>query len=132
MSDARDLSGVWYGRYDGDGGEQSNGFIALLEDFGGILTGSISELDSRGPGIRRADAVGVRTGSSVRFTKQYDGSGGWHHSVAYQGNVDDRGTVIEGAWQVEWVQGRFTMQREKFTEEELDAEEEAERALWFR
>lgn len=125
MSDPADLSGVWYGRYLSTSGRQDNRFIARLDDLGGGLEGSISEPDGRG-GIRRARVDGARTGNEVHFVKQYDGSGGWDHSVLYAGTVDDGATVVDGIWQVEHVSGSFVMRRERFDAEELEDDEEIE------
>lgn len=55
MSDPRDLSGVWYGRYVSSVDAQDNGFIALLEETAGVVPGSISERDGQG-GVRGAAA----------------------------------------------------------------------------
>lgn len=125
MSDRRDLTGVWYGSYRYDAGS-GNGFIAVFEEAGGF-TGTITEPDPHGgAGLLRATVSGQRDGTMVRFVKQYDGSGGWSHAVHYSGRVDDEGTVISGTWRVDWLRGTFTMEREKFTEVELEAEEEVE------
>lgn len=126
MADPGDLSGVWYGRYLGGNSRQENSFIAQVEGLGGALTGTISEPDGSCGGIRRAFLDGTRTGSGVRFVKQYDGSGGWDHSVRYSGHVDDDATLITGVWIVDWLHGSFVMQRERFTVEELEDESEDE------
>ena len=124
MGDPRDLSGVWYGRYAADGGEEDNGFIAHLEELGGAFTGTISEPDRDSGGIRRADVTGVRVGATIRFVKQYDGTGGWVHAVHYAGQVDAEGVEAAGSWIVEGLTGGFDMQREKFDAEELEDEVE--------
>lgn len=132
MDDPRDLTGVWYGRYVGDLGEQENSFIAVLEDAGGALSGSITEpAPEISAGIRRAIVSGSRGGSALRFTKQYI-SGRWNHAVAYHGQVDDQGTTVTGRWQVDWLRGSFVMEREKFSAEELEEEEEIEVELPVR
>jgi hypothetical protein len=125
MSDKRDVSGVWYGRYTGDYCGQDNGFIALLEESGGAFDGSISEPDDqRRSGTRRADVEGRRAGDQLSFVKQYDGSGGYTHAVRYSGHVNDEGTEVSGVWAVDWLRGRFAMEREKFSAEELEEAEE--------
>lgn len=124
MSDPQDLTGVWYGRYTADQDAQDNGFIALLEEFEGVVEGTISEPDERSGGIRRAIVRGQRDGASLSFTKHYDGSGGWTHSVDYAGNVDAQGTLVMGGWVVEGFTGMFDMTREKFDDEALEDEEE--------
>lgn len=124
MSDPRDVSGVWYGRYVSRVDEQDNGFIALLEEAGGVFSGSISEPDGQG-GVRQASVAGRRSGARIQFVKQYRGA--WSHAVFYEGTLDDRGTAASGNWKVEWLHGGFDMQREKFSAEEL--EEEIEEAI---
>jgi hypothetical protein len=130
MSDPQDLTGVWYGRYAADHGEEDNGFIALIEELHGAVTGTISEPDGGSGGIRRAVVRGQRDGASLRFTKQYDGSGGWTHSVAYSGSVDADGTLVMGSWIVEGLTGAFDMTREKFDAEALEEDEEEELLLF--
>lgn len=132
MSDPRDLTGVWYGRYVSRSDAQDNSFIAVLEEEGGGFTGTITEPDQGGAGaggIRRASVSGRRDGTSVQFLKQYQGSGGWFHAVRYAGRVDDEGTEVTGSWKVDWISGSFTMQREKFAIEVFEAEREEELTL---
>jgi hypothetical protein len=129
MSDQQDLSGVWYGRYSADHGHEDNGFIALLEELDGAVTGTITEPDTDIGGIRRATVRGQRDGASLRFTKQYDGAHGWTHAVTYSGSVDADGTLVMGSWIVEGITGAFDMTREKFDAEALESEEEAELLL---
>ncbi len=126
MSDKRDLTGVWYGRYTGT--YEDNGFIALLNEQGGAVDGSVSERDPNGiVDIRRASVSGTRDGTAVRFVKQYDGSGGFDHAVFYSGMIDGDGTEVSGRWQIDrYNSGGFVMTRESFTAEELAEEQEAE------
>ncbi|MEN3747524.1 hypothetical protein TPR58_10115 [Sphingomonas sp. HF-S3] len=126
MSDKRDLTGVWYGRYTGD--YEDNGFIALLNEQGGAVDGSVSERDPNGiVDIRRASVSGTRDGTAVRFVKQYDGSGGFDHAVFYSGMIDGDGTEVSGRWQIDrYNSGGFVMTRESFTADELAEEREAE------
>jgi hypothetical protein len=129
MSDPQNVSGVWYGRYAADHGHEDNGFIALLEEHHGAVTGTITEPDTGVGGIRRATVRGQRDGASLRFTKQYDGTGGWTHSVRYSGSVDAEGTLVMGSWLVDGVSGAFDMTREKFDAEALEDEQEVELLL---
>lgn len=126
MSDKRDLTGVWYGRYTGH--YEDNGFIALLNEQGGAVDGSVSERDPNGiVDIRRASVSGTRDGTAVRFVKQYDGSGGFDHAVFYSGMIDGDGTEVSGRWQIDrYNSGGFVMTRESFTADELAEEREAE------
>jgi hypothetical protein len=128
MSDPQDVSGVWYGQYSADHGYEDSGFIALLEEIGGAVTGTITEPDDASGAIRRATVRGRRDGANLRFTKQYDGNGGWTHAVRYSGAVDADGTLVMGSWLVEGVSGAFDMTREKFDAEALE-DEEAEELL---
>ncbi|RYY26809.1 MAG: hypothetical protein EOP62_08580 [Sphingomonadales bacterium] len=123
MNDPLDLNGVWYGRYDSRVEPQDNSFIALIEELGGALSGTISEPDGDG-GIRRATISGRRTGQALYFVKQY--SGLWTHAVQYSGRVDGEGLVVSGTWNLDWLTGGFEMQREKFSEEELEEDFEVE------
>lgn len=124
MSDPRDLSGVWYGHYAADRDDQANSFIAVLEETHGAVIGTITEPDDTGQlDLRRASVAGQRGGTTLGFVKQYDGRGGWSHAVHYSGQVDEEGTRVVGRWSVEGLTGSFTMQREKFAVEELEAEE---------
>jgi hypothetical protein len=121
VSDPRDLSGVWYGRYVSHADVQENGFIALLEEAGGVFSGSISERDGQ-DGIRSATVAGRRDGARIQFVKQYHGR--WNHAVFYEGSVDDQGVEASGSWKVDWLHGGFSMQREKFATDELEEERE--------
>src|SRR4051812_44825041 len=100
MSDPQDVSGVWYGHYSADHGQEDNGFIALLEELNGAVTGTITEPDAGGE-IRRAIVSGQRDGAGLRFAKRYDGSGGFTHTVEYSGQIDGEGTMVAGTWIVE-------------------------------
>lgn len=125
MAGPSDLSGVWYGRWSSeDSFIYPGSFIALLEDLGGSLSGTVTEPDPEDGGIARAWVAGRRSGSTIEWTKQYDGSGRMAHAVFYSGQVNGEGTEIAGSWRLEMWSGSFAMQREAFTEEELEAEEE--------
>lgn len=127
MADKQDLTGVWYGRYDADVWDETNGFIAVLEETGGALSGVITERDTDGlVDVRRALVSGARTGGVVRFVKQYDGTGGHDHAIDYAGQVDVEGLAMRGTWRQSFSHGRFVMERERFDAAELEAEEEAE------
>ena len=125
MTDKRDVTGVWYGRYEAGHWDEKNGFIAVIEEMGGAVTGVVTERDDDGIRTRRAMVNGRRDGALVRFVKQYDGSCGFSHAVNYSGRIDDEGCEIGGAWTVPGGWGRFVMEREKFDAAELEAEEEA-------
>lgn len=69
-----------------------------------------------------ADIEGVRTGSSVSFTKFMNGSGGMNHAIRYEGALDADFNRIEGKWSIpgDWS-GTFFM-----TRDDLGADAEAE------
>jgi hypothetical protein len=124
--DPLDLTGVWYGRYDASNYDETNGFIAHLEQSGAELSGVVTEPDTTGQAdIRRAFVSGRRAGHAVEFTKQYDG-GVLAHAVRYWGMVNDDGTEIAGRWMIVRHGGTFIMSREKFRAEELEEEREEE------
>lgn len=119
MSDPLDVSGVWYGLYVSHSDPQENRFIAVLEEFAGAVSGTISEPDGAG-GIRRAAVAGQRTGPALHFVKQYIGA--WTHAVHYAGRIDGEGVVIDGSWSLDRLRGSFEMQREKFDAARLEHE----------
>ena len=53
-----------------------------------------------------ADIEGVRTGSSVSFTKFMDGSGGMHHAIRYEGTANADLSRIDGTWTIPAVTKR--------------------------
>jgi len=123
MTDRRDVSGVWYGRFNGIGNVFPNRFIATLSEIDGAISGSTSEPDELGDAVTlRASVSGMRTGAIVSFVKQYDGAAHAAHSVDYRGEIDGDGNVVVGDWRFAHYSGRFVMQRERF-DEELLAEE---------
>ena len=126
MSDSRDVTGIWYGRWTAERPVYPNSFIANLVEAGGSFSGSTSEPDIyRRPGILRAFVEGGRAGPEIRFVKQYDGSGRPSHAILYTGQINATGTEIVGIWHFSEHSGRFVMQRERFTTEELEAWEDA-------
>ncbi|MCD2323854.1 hypothetical protein LQ953_07470 [Sphingomonas sp. IC-56] len=124
--DRQDVGGVWYGHWDAEQLEvEPNRFIALLDEQSGAITGTITEPDSEeAGGVLRAVVGGQRSGSSVAWMKQYDGSGRLAHAVRYTGAVNADATEIRGRWQLEGFSGGFTMTRETFSEAELEEAEE--------
>jgi hypothetical protein len=122
--DPQNLGGVWYGRYDALGYADTNNFVARLDDDGGTISGTITEPDTSGVGgVRRAFVSGSRSGSGLRFVKQYDG-GALAHAVRYSGQINADATEISGVWIIVRHHGVFTMRREKFSENDLEHEEE--------
>ena len=124
--DPRNLTGVWYGRYDALSYAETNTFLAHLVDDQGALSGTITEPDTGGgDDMRRAFVSGSRSGSRLQFVKQYDGRA-FAHSVHYQGEVNADATEVSGVWMIRTWHGVFTMRREKFSATDLEREEELE------
>lgn len=133
MSDPRDATGVWYGRYFATTWDvPENSFIAHLEELGGSVTGTITEPDDSGMAdIRRAFVTGTRGGDTLDFTKQYDPAGPLAHSVAYHGRISDDGTEVAGEWRFSGYHGSFVMSREIFRAEELDEDAAVDEELFI-
>lgn len=111
------LTGIWHGLYTYPGQRQPVYFVATLIDSGGNLSGMTheSEIGEFGaPLTLYASIEGSRQGTIVVFNKHYDGSGGWDHSVAYDGAVNADRTEIEGRWTIgSEANGRFLMIRSR-------------------
>ena len=108
-----DISGSWDGafRYPADKGPQTP-FVATLRDDGGVISGDTIEPGIRpGDGHFRAIIVGLRTGTTIDFTKTYDGAGRMSHSVDYSGRLSEDGTTITGVWSLGTMDGTFDMVR---------------------
>ena len=124
--DPRNIGGIWYGRYDALGFPETNSFVAHLDDDNGAISGTITEPDTKGGhGVRRAFVSGDRSGTELRFVKQYDG-GALAHAVRYMGEINADATEVSGVWVIVRHHGIFTMRREKFSELDLEREEEVE------
>jgi hypothetical protein len=122
MRPGEDLSGVWHGLYSYDVGIAPVYFVATLIQSGSNLSGLTHEQEkgeNGAPLTLFASIDGTCSPTLVRFTKHYDGSGGWDHAVAYNGQVQGDGNEIEGLWQVEHVTGRFLMIRRPGTSESV-------------
>ncbi|MES2021943.1 MAG: hypothetical protein V4460_11630 [Pseudomonadota bacterium] len=120
MTDPRDVTGVWYGRWTAtDRRIMPNSFIATLQESASLVSGTITEPDREQAGLLRAIVDGTRTGGQIEFTKTYDGSGRLAHSVEYSGTVNAPGTEIAGLWRLAGYSGRFSMTREQFDADAL-------------
>jgi hypothetical protein len=108
------LTGIWQGLYSYPRALAPVGFTATLLESGTWLSGSIHELAQRHDGEPTeayATLLGGRHGQVVQFTKTYDGTNGWSHSLAYDGTLSDDATEIEGRWMgADWA-GKFLMIR---------------------
>ena len=96
-----DLSGTWQGLFSYTDGREPVAFVAVLIDAAGSLGGTTHERCGEAPGgYLYATLSGRRAGSTVTLVKTYDGTGGWEHSVGYDGTINEDGTEITGQWQV--------------------------------
>lgn len=121
-SKAKNLTGVWHGLYSYQSYREPVYFVATLIDGGTSFSGTTheSEIGEAGaPLTLFASIDGSCSGSSVDFTKAYDGSSGWDHSVSYAGSLNADATEIEGLWHVissetgAKATGRFLMIRSR-------------------
>jgi hypothetical protein len=101
------LTGVWQGLYNHQGGQVS--FTATLMELGPMLSGTTHEVMDGDELFAMVD--GRRSGRDVRFTKTYDGSGRFDHSLAYEGRLSADGTEVEGRWSAAGFSGTFMMIR---------------------
>jgi hypothetical protein len=115
MAERKNLTGVWHGLYSYERFREPVYFVATLIDGGSFVGGTTheSEIGERGaPLTLFASVEGTAAGQEVVFTKTYDGSGGWGHSVAYVGRLSADGMEIEGRWTIgRLAAGRFLMIR---------------------
>lgn len=111
------LTGVWHGLYTYPTQHMPVYFVATLIDSGHHISGMTheSEIGAFGaPLTLHAAIAGARHAMTVSFTKSYDGSGGWDHSVAYEGSVNGEWTEIEGRWTIGIrAAGKFLMIRSR-------------------
>lgn len=109
------LTGLWNGLFSYPRRYDPTSFIAILIQSGSTVSGTVHEPPriTRIPGgVLFATLQGERAGADVTFLKTYDGTGGWTHSVAYEGVLSGDGTEIEGRWRIPggWS-GKFLMVR---------------------
>src|SRR5262245_16731853 len=86
-----DLSGTWQGLYSYPEAYEPVAFVAVLIDASGSLSGTTHErcsFENIPGGYLYATLSGRHAGSAVTFVKTYDGTGGWEHSVDYEGTVN--------------------------------------------
>jgi hypothetical protein len=112
---AQNLTGIWHGLYSYPRFEQPVYFVATLISFANSFSGTTHEAvegRSGAPLQLFASLEGVRDGTTVTFTKRYDGSHGWTHKVEYEGDLSADALEIEGTWSIpcDWT-GRFLMIR---------------------
>jgi hypothetical protein len=109
MTSGTNLGGAWNGLYSYRWIPEPISFVALLIDLGSSFSGSIHEYEgliSEQRILLYASVDGEREGSRVAFLKTYDGTGGWKHTVHYDGALNGDGTEIAGQWHIEARPGR--------------------------
>ena len=118
MNDPLDVTGSWSGIYSYPRALPANGFMAVLRETAGAITGeTIERSPSRHPdyddGEARAFLDGRREGSEVRFIKHYDAAHRLGTPVLYQGTLAPDGDEITGRWEMpgDWS-GTFIMTHE--------------------
>ncbi len=112
---SENLTGVWHGLYSYELYHEPVYFVATLIDTGSFISGTTheSEVGATGaPLTLFATLEGTSAEGDVVFTKTYDGSNGWTHSVAYVGRLSTDACEIEGRWTIgRKSEGRFLMIR---------------------
>lgn len=128
-SASKDLTGGWDGTFDypkGPGAGSATPFLATIKDSGGVIEGTIIEPHLYRPGRAHASVLGQRIGTSVHFSKSYEGAGEWYKSaVIYDGTLSDDGEMISGEWSIGPIRGMFEMTRQPSAEELVEAKVEA-------
>ncbi len=127
------LTGSWSGAYRYAHGAETV-FNAHIEEVGGAFVGATQEpnefLDAP-TSVLTAEIEGVRTGSSVTFTKFYNHAG-IRHAIRYEGAVDGQLMRIEGRWVIQSSSsGTFFMVRDD-DGEAAEAEETADATIEVR
>ena len=121
--DALNLTGLWNGLFSYPRRYDPTPFVAILVQSGASFSGTTHEpcaIKQIPGGFLYATLRGQRAGTAVSFIKTYDGTGGWTHSVRYEGTLSDDGAEIEGSWFVtgSWS-GKFLMVRSGAKEESV-------------
>lgn len=122
---ADDLSGRWQGIFNYPRDQPATGFVAILSDAGGALSGETVE-----PGLTGGEVAaridGRRHHGTVSFAKLYDDNDGNYDTVTYQGTVATDGQEITGRWTIPGIwSGTFIMVREDGVEQQAELEAEA-------
>ena len=127
--DPFDLSGAWKGIFHYPRVLPPEQFDAQIQDFGGALTGEISERPKSGRlagEILHSVLTGNRQGTAVNFTKYYDHLRRAHYLVHYDGQLRADGEEISGDWSIPGIwSGTFLMirnQPQKVSESRKSAE----------
>ncbi|MBM3527767.1 MAG: hypothetical protein FJX62_06720 [Alphaproteobacteria bacterium] len=102
----------WRGSYTYPDGRRSVPFVLTLSGSQGAVTGRTTEPNTFGNKSASqlfGNVRGTISGSSVSFTKTYDGTGGVNHSVAYSGTIS--GNSMSGRWVIGNTSGSFSATR---------------------
>ena len=102
----------WRGSYSDPDSGQSVSFTLELSGSQGPVHGRTSEpntFGNRSASQLFANVSGAINGSSISFTKTYDGTGGVSHSVVYRGTIV--GNIMSGTWTVGGRSGGFSASR---------------------
>jgi hypothetical protein len=118
-STSSNLTGVWHGLYSYDLAMAPVYFVATLMSGPSWISGTSHEAVNEifGQALTLfATLEGSLDSPKVAFVKSYDGSGGWSHSVPYNGALSPDATEIEGTWEIadpgySPTTGRFLMIR---------------------
>ena len=99
----------WSGSYSYPDGKRSVAFTMTLSGSQGAVSGRTTERNTFGkpPATHLFGNVrGTINGSSIAFTKTYDGTGGVSHSVEYRGRIS--GNSMSGSWSIGSTSGGFS------------------------
>ena len=104
---------VWTGTYNYSDGRPSVSFTLFVtgsgnNHFRGVVV-EPNTLGDRRAQLLYADFEGRQTGTSVTFTKTYDGTGGVAHGVLYEGQTS--GGIANGNWHIGNDTGSFSLTR---------------------
>lgn len=101
----------WEGRYEYQDRRAPVLFTLQLVERDGSIRGQTSEPATFGDGSSPylyANISGRISGTSIFFTKTYDGTGGQNHSVEYRGTISRDGSIMSGTWSIGNAGGSFT------------------------
>lgn len=108
------LSGEWQGEFWGPQAQRTQ-FSAVLQEAGGVFSGSLSEPNTfaigAGSALYANLSGAMQENGRISFSKTYDGTGGVSHTVYYEGQIDEARSIIAGTWSVGSNSGEFRMQR---------------------
>ena len=99
----------WRGSYSYPDGKRSVAFTLTLSGSQGSVSGRTTERNTFGNKSAShlyGNVRGTISGSSIAFTKTYDGTGGVSHSVEYRGSIS--GNSMSGTWTIGRTSGGFS------------------------